>query len=405
MNLLQVAPYSAHPPSSGGQWRIHGLMQGRGEEDTVRRVVTESVGSLSVMRERGGQTVEIDDDYSERRVRSLALTATNAFSRVAFGTDGVHASNVFEPVAMRVSAEREYVSSMRWADVIVVEHPWQFEYVTKRTGETPVVYSSHNVEVDLYAEMADRRVTRPVYRRLRRLEEQAVREADLVVTTTERDRATYRERFDPEMAFHVAHNAAPPREEASSGGVTLPGVDRRATVACFLGSDHGPNVDAVENLSAMAREMIGEPVEFVVVGTVCNRVDRDTLPESVHLAGFVEDLDGLLEACDVALNPVTTGSGANVKVPEYMSYGLPVVSTPFGARGVPATDGEEILLRELREFPEAIRDLRAGRVDATTLSERARRLVETQLNWPAVSERLFERLRELVKRSPERRNN
>jgi hypothetical protein len=35
----------------------------------------------------------------------------------------------------------------------------------------------------------------------------------------------------------------------------------------------------------------------------------------------------------VALNPVTTGSGSNMKVLRYLTCGLPVLSTPFGMRG------------------------------------------------------------------------
>ena len=41
---------------------------------------------------------------------------------------------------------------------------------------------------------------------------------------------------------------------------------------------------------------------------------------------------------DLAINPVTTGSGTNLKMLDYMAAGVPVLSTPHGARGLGLLD-------------------------------------------------------------------
>ena len=40
---------------------------------------------------------------------------------------------------------------------------------------------------------------------------------------------------------------------------------------------------------------------------------------------------------DVFINPITSGGGIKVKIMEALSYGLPVVSTVHGAKGIDKT--------------------------------------------------------------------
>ena len=63
------------------------------------------------------------------------------------------------------------------------------------------------------------------------------------------------------------------------------------------------------------------------------------LPPNVVLAGVVTNVAKrtLLQSADLALNPMRTGSGTNLKIVEYFAAGIPVVSTPFGARGLEET--------------------------------------------------------------------
>ncbi len=51
------------------------------------------------------------------------------------------------------------------------------------------------------------------------------------------------------------------------------------------------------------------------------------------VTGPVKETFPYFAAADVALNPIQTGSGSNVKIFEYLAARLPVISTLFGARG------------------------------------------------------------------------
>jgi glycosyltransferase involved in cell wall biosynthesis len=58
--------------------------------------------------------------------------------------------------------------------------------------------------------------------------------------------------------------------------------------------------------------------------------------DGIELKGYVEDLDGFYASVDLVVAPLLDGEGAPTKVMEALGYGVPVVGTPTGLRGVPA---------------------------------------------------------------------
>src|SRR5206468_9509500 len=78
-------------------------------------------------------------------------------------------------------------------------------------------------------------------------------------------------------------------------------------------------------------------VTFVLCGGVCDEPSLHVdLPSNVRLAGTVSDAQKLrcLHAADIALNPMFSGSGTNIKMFDFMAAGLAVVATKTGSRGI-----------------------------------------------------------------------
>ena len=228
-----------------------------------------------------------------------------------------------------------------------------------------------------------------VQQRLQAIERYAVRNSDLVVTTTRADAVRFRELFGRNDRFHVAVN-----------GTSIPEINaefRHETgetqVCVFVGSEHPPNQNAARNILKIAQEKTvhNADIEFVIVGSVCNAIGET--PENVTLKGFVNELTPLLAQCDIGLNPVTTGAGSNVKLGEYFAHRLPVVTTPFGARGFPT---DSCIVAEVDGFGDALVELASNERVRTTLSSKARNIAETKLRWEQISEELFDEFRNLI---------
>lgn len=161
--------------------------------------------------------------------------------------------------------------------------------------------------------------------------------------------------------------------------------------AVFMGSWHGPNLDAVRYILNIARDI--PEINFLILGSVCLAFEKENLPSNVGLMGVVDDdtKNVVLGLADVALNPVIAGSGTNLKMLDYFAAGVPVVSTPFGTRGLGVESGKHCSITELENFPKAI--LRLKREDLLTKRfrvESVRDYVKSLFNWAAIASRFLQ---------------
>ncbi|MFC7551038.1 hypothetical protein ACFQU7_00045 [Pseudoroseomonas wenyumeiae] len=186
----------------------------------------------------------------------------------------------------------------------------------------PVVYDAHNVEARLKREiLAGHPAGAPLCAFVEEVERRLLDAADLVLCCSEADAA----HFGPAARQVVlmphgvipAAPATPPAGEPPRLG--------------FLGSSHPPNVAAARFIVEELAPRLPEAV-FELVGSVCAAVSS-SLP-NVLLRGVVseEEKAATLGRWSAALNPVESGSGASLKLADYLAYGLPTVNTPHAAR-------------------------------------------------------------------------
>ena len=127
-------------------------------------------------------------------------------------------------------------------------------------------------------------------------------------------------------------------------------------------------------------------VTFLLAGRHSRFLDQRRIPDNVRLLGPIGDdqLGDLLAAADVALNPMDTGGGSNLKVLGYFAAGVPVVSTTVGSRGM-GDAHRYMTLSTLEEFPEAVRNTVAAPDERVVRA--ARRLVEERYDWEVIGSR------------------
>ena len=126
-------------------------------------------------------------------------------------------------------------------------------------------------------------------------------------------------------------------------------LDGRAGIV-FVGSfAHSPNVDAA---TFLVREVMPHvwrerpDAALRIVGTAPPPEVAALAGPRVEVAGWVEDLAGVLDQTRVAVAPLRYGAGVKLKTVDAMAHGIPVVSTTIGAEGVGAADGDSILVAD-----------------------------------------------------------
>jgi hypothetical protein len=102
----------------------------------------------------------------------------------------------------------------------------------------------------------------------------------------------------------------------------------------FSGSRYAPNLEALEELKtfcrAEAKFLAKNRLYILALGSMVPAPARDG---ALISTGPVPEVIPYFAAADAGLNPITRGSGSNVKLFEYLVARLPVISTHFGVRG------------------------------------------------------------------------
>lgn len=290
----------------------------------------------------------------------------------------------------------QFLASASRADVVVFEHPYLEPLAALLPSHAKVVYSALNVEEDLKRKTLAARADGPRWlARVAQLERALIARADAIVAVSADDAGVFR-RSRPEIPVIVVENGVREMPPGPRGESTLvPGSQPFDVV--FLGSSHPPNVDAARFVfETLAAEL--PDVHFHLIGSVCHAFVAKDVPPNVMRHGVVDNerKQELLRACKVAVNPMASGGGSSLKIPDYLAAGLALISTRTGVRGFALRDGVEYVEAELADFAPRLRALLKDSARCTAISGASRRAVQ-QLRWPVLGARYRRMLRSLMK--------
>jgi glycosyltransferase involved in cell wall biosynthesis len=387
--ILFLLPYSAVPPRYGGPLRVHNLCLQLSRHYQVVAFAQQAQrsainGGLSPIIQ---QVTPTYTEHSSRNPLSVLLFALTSLKW--------HCPPVWQSALLRVSAARWLREQLRQADIVHVEQPWQFAWVHRLLGGAkPIVLGTQNVESALYTVErigAPRWLARRLLGAIQSQEAFAVRHAThiLAVTAQERDLLAQQHGV-PAERFSIVPNGVdcarftPASHEQRQQRKLELGLAGKQVVL-FAGSMHHPNVEAVEQIVEWATRWPDEDTCFLIVGTI-GRLFAHVQHARLHFTGSVQETRPYFEAADLAINPMKTGSGSNLKQLEFMAMGLPTIASPVGARGIPIVDGVHGLIRPLEHFPEQIRQLLADGVLRPQLGRGGRDFVAQRFDWSVVVE-------------------
>jgi glycosyltransferase involved in cell wall biosynthesis len=167
-------------------------------------------------------------------------------------------------------------------------------------------------------------------------------------------------------------------------------------IALFMASYHGPNNQALEHILSIAPHC--PQITFVVLGSVKHHalLLNAILPQNVSLIGVVSEADKLayLASSDIALNPMTTGSGTNLKMLDYAAAGLLIVSTSFGGRGGMLQEGRDYIAVDIENTARCLTELAMQLQDDRVIQMRlsARQVVQQLADWRVIAQNYAQKL-------------
>ena len=213
-----------------------------------------------------------------------------------------------------------------------------------------VVLDQHNVESDIWAQFARRQrgvrraVAEAEWRRARRFEIDVLREVDAVGAISADDARAYRELAGVEARVVPQVVSFERRTET-----------RAAPRACYVGTlTWHPNVRGLDWFCGQVwphvRDLLPTAtLEIAGLGLEDGSRAAPLVPSAwrapgITVLGLVPELGPLYERSALMVAPVLGGSGVRMKLLEAFRNGVPVVTTPDGARGLAIEPGREVFV-------------------------------------------------------------
>jgi len=268
--------------------------------------------------------------------------------------------------AIRKALRRELSHSA--VDVVYVDHLGMARYLPEVKLERPsarTVLDQHNVESDFFKQFAERKtgpkklVAKAEHRAAAKFEKESLRAVDAVVAISGEDAKHFDELAS--VRAHVVPMVLPfdrkPRPRPSTNNL------------CYVGNLRWhPNVAGLDwfcrDVWPEIRKRVPDATfEIAGVGLKPDASGKLPVPEAwkvpgVTTVGFLDDLEPLYQRSLAMLAPVFGGSGVRVKMLEGFRAGMPVVTTPDGAFGLPLRDGHEAMIAgDPRGFADRVEQL------------------------------------------------
>jgi len=398
--LVVTSTFPIWPPRNGGQLRayhLYGALAERFDVDLICLAPPSSPPSTRELRPGMIERVVPRTDAHENEEREITLDVGLPVTDIVAG----------RLTHLTPNYSRALSDALRGAVGVILADPYMYPVLSTVDTRLPFVYDAYNCEFVLKAQMLpDSPAGRRLLEEVRQTEAEASKRSALVLSVSAEDRQN----------LHTLYGTPNDRFAMVPNGVDLPqvpftpievrqrnrerwldalrrrGAGRGLTsLATFIGSWHPPNNEAALSIVEIARSL--PEVGFLLVGSHTGSLRHLAIPANVFLLGEVSDAVKImvLSTVDVALAPLMTGSGTNLKVVEYLAAGVPVVSTLVGMRGLQVPH-ECVRVASIEAFGASIRLELAEADTALARTVSGRRAVELAYDWHQVGNQLIPRL-------------
>jgi glycosyltransferase involved in cell wall biosynthesis len=387
LKILAICFFPAFvPPTNGGQSRLFHFYKALSRWHQITLLTSSHFGVQE-------EVIQHGLNFVERRIPkdNHFLQRWAALEKYSSGGD-LSAPTIAACGSLPTLLHKAFLDEYENADIIFHDFPFAVDLdLLVGTDQKPRVYNAHNCETLLYQKLHPGINSRPIHDLVRVAEQRMLENADLVLYCNDSDLERFHS-LAPESSFeaqYTPNGMTPIKVLKNSSDLGI-----RAFRAVFMGSGHPPNADAADFIVRTLSPSFPETV-FDIIGSC---LPEGNYPSNVIRHGVVDDATKMriLSQSDIALNPMETGSGSNVKVLDYFAYGIPVLSTYFGMRGILAQAGTHYLEASLNNFERALREATIGKATLIAVGEAGMVLALNKYTWEVIAAQVAERAEALV---------
>jgi len=392
LRILVLCTYSSYPPRGGGQHRLYNLYSNLAANFDVTICSITSFDTLYC------------NFLLDNGLRQICIPQSREHAEAQWNVEHKLKKNLYDVCMIDfVEKSKDYVNAVKQlvnsSDIIIFSHPYLFGLSKLIEKDKLIVYESHNVEFLLKKDYVK---DDELVERIKQIEKEACTRYDKILTTSKEDKRNLEELYNVEDdKIIVASNGVDIkkisfiREDEKLEAKSFSGLSKRHTIL-FIGSWHPPNLEALEFIvDDLALKF--KDCAILVVGSIKDYYlqKHKSFPNNILAFGTVDEEEKyeIYKLSDIAINPMFSGSGTNLKMLDYMSAGIPVITTPIGARGLDVESYEHVIISSTAEFPKKIAELLEDRTLQERLKKNGRSLVTEKFSWDKIALDVFKKLK------------
>jgi glycosyltransferase involved in cell wall biosynthesis len=389
MKILNLCPYWISRPNSGGSIRVYNLNRELSNHFKIHQLSFRPRMDTNNNIFKNHE-IKTNENYSEFQY---------SFKSILLSSYLLYKLNLPHDILQSFILEKINFSKKIKGDIIQVEHPWLFEFAYKNYKDKPIVLASHNVEYILIKDIINKDASyfKSLLPKIRKIEVDSLEKSDMIFCVSDEDIKIFKNDFNikkekmrliPNGVNCKYYNILSETEKQNfKRKLNLP----LSKIVLFIGSDHYPNREAISFIKKFAKE--NTDVYFLVVGAVGKGLKNE---DNLIFTGHVKDLISYVNAADIAINPLASGSGTNLKMLEYLAAGIPTITTKVGNRGLDLKNEKDVLISELDDFSQKIANLICDEDLYDNLRYDGRDKVERIYDWPVIAAKVVECYNELL---------
>ena len=355
-SILMIAPFAFYPPAGGGEIIIANNFKALSQQYNIDLVIPQPDKDFYV---KGLSHIQQFCQVHLIPVDLTPLPKISIFSRLAriitnlfsfspipgldsfYNNDKVRELIRSDFVLIHLEFATWYHPSLRRrkGKLVLVEHNYEFEYWVGMGKSFFKSFKSLNSIPSILSGYCWGLIYILGSFKIRRQEKLAIRDADLVLCLTVRDKKSiqkYARSQGHVVSFKPGIHTDGYANTSKSGSIPSKDYINLAFVASFdmPQNAHGARF-FIEDIFPKLKD---SPFNFKL-----NLVGRNPLPDLKELAlhdrdilltGFVNDVRPYIDQADIYVVPLMHGSGVRIKIMEAMAMGKPIVSTSKGVEGL-----------------------------------------------------------------------
>jgi glycosyltransferase involved in cell wall biosynthesis len=328
MKIIVVSPTPTHPPSAGNRARILSMTQALKElgHEVHFAFATLETADRDAMEAYFGRDrlhwMEALPTLAQRspfkRARRFMLRCLRVDAAYRWGID-----DWYDPA---LTPRLKALQSEHHFDAVFVEYVFMSKAFEAFGSGCLKVLDTHDVFGDRHRIYLDAGQSPQWYSTAPADEDLALKRADVVLAIQEAEAQVFKQRLhaNDDQVITLGHLLHTSRRVSGCPALS----------AVFLASSNHINVVAAQYfIDAVLPLILLRHPEFklFLAGNICDAIADG--PGLVKLGRVNHVLDAF-DRASVAVNPVTMGTGLNIKLLDAMAAGMPIVSTDSGVRGL-----------------------------------------------------------------------